>query len=181
MQKLGYLFVFLSASLLAGCIAQCENPYFVVKSSSLNWVNIRQYDSTGRQPNVHVEIYGNGQVFVREGTSPLVSNSFANNAQNENWNDIRESRATISEDETIMIFQSLVNSGLFVKREKSLFAEDIATNETFFVYATANIQNKTTGSTAPITDPELLETLKMTVSWFYQPRPIKKKPAAANP
>ena len=181
MQKFAYIALLLAASFLAGCLNSFENPYFTVKSSGLNWLHIRQYDSTGRRPTVHVRIDGNGTVVVREGKSPLMSDPFAHNTKGENWDDLRETRLSISEEETMMIFQSLINNGLFVKRHKSLFSEDIATNETYFVYASANIQNKTTSSPDPITEPNLLEDLKMTISWFYHPRPAKKTPISTEP
>jgi len=167
-----------SVLVLAGCLAQWENPYFVVKPSGLNWVIIRQHYMTGPMAGYHVKvsIHGNGTVEVSEGTSALVSNSFAYNTKSDTWGDNHKARTTISEEETNMIFQDLVNNGLFVKRERSIFSEESAPIENAFIYVSANIQNKTTGSPDPVTDPDLLDSLKMTIAWFYQPRPASKKP-----
>jgi len=180
MRKLGYIFLTMLATPLVGCLRQWEDPYFIVKPSGLNSVTIRQYDTSGRQPNVHLRIDGNGLVNVKDGTSALVGNPFANNTKNEHWGDIRESRFTLPEDDATMIFQSLVDSGIFVKRTKSLFSGDPATNETCFVFASAKIGTKSTDSPDPVTDPQLLDALKMTVKMFYHPRPAQKKPISTN-
>ena len=158
-----------------------ENPYFTVKPSGLNWVDIRQYSMTGRKQHVRVRIDGNGMVTVLDGTSERIGNSFASDMKNERWDDMRETRITIPEEDAVMIFQNLVNNGLFVKREKPLFSSSAATNETAFLFVTANIQNKTAGSSDPVDNPELLDALKMAVMTFYYPRPAQKRPSSTKP
>jgi len=170
MRKLAYIILAAGVALLTGCSSFFENPYFTAKPSGLNWVEIGQYEVMGRRHNIRLRMDGNGLVTVRDGTSSLVGNAFAHNVNSEQWADIRERRITLSEDEINMIFQRLINAGLFVKREKSLFSGSHATNETSFVYVAANIQNKTTGYPDPVTDPDLLEELKTTVLLFYQPQ-----------
>ena len=155
-----------------------NEPYFKVEQSALNWVEIRHYETEGRKQRVRLRIDGNGIVTVRDGTSALVSNSFAANTKNENWEDIRENRITISEEDTGLIFQSLVNAGIFEKPETIPFISDVptlSTNETSLVYVSANINNKTVGSSAPVAKPELLEQLKLVVLTFYKPQPIRKQ------
>ena len=176
MRKLAYIFLFLSVASLVGCLYHFEHPYFAVPQSGLNWVVIRQLYVAGNRQHINLRIDGNGIVVVKEGTSPLVINSFAHNTDSAHWDDIREHRFQLPPEETNMIFQNLVNSGLFVKRTKSLFSGSAATNETSFVFVSANIRNKTAGSNDPITDPELLDALKMTVKQFYRPRPAQRKP-----
>jgi len=174
MRKLGYIFLVLSATLLAGCLYHWENPYFVVKPSGLNWLNIRQTYMTGPLAGhrVHLRIEGSGSVVVREGTSSRVNDSFASNVRSGNFGDLREHRFTIPEEDVINLFQGLVNSGLFAKH--TFAPENIATNETCSFYVSANIQNKTTNSSNPVTDPELLANLKTTMMAFYTPRPARK-------
>lgn len=153
-------------------------PYFKVEKSGLNWVEIRQYETAGRQHRIRLRIDGNGMVTVRDGTSALVGNTFAANNKHENWEDIREKRITLSEDDTNLIFQSLVDAGVFEKPGEIPFITDTATlstNETALIYVSANINNKTVGSSAPIAKPELLEQLKLVVLTFYQPQPIRKQ------
>ncbi|MEI6645613.1 MAG: hypothetical protein WCP12_06215 [bacterium] len=155
-----------------------DEPYFKVEKSGLNWVEIRQYETTGSKQRIRLRIDGNGMVTVRDGTSALVGNSFAANNKNENWEDIREKRITLSEDDVALIFQSLVNAGMFVKPEEIPFMTEtsiLSTNETALVYVSANINNKTVGSSAPIAKPDLLEQLKLVVLTFYQPQPIRKQ------
>jgi hypothetical protein len=50
-----------------------------------------------------------------------------------------------------------------------------STNDTSFVYVSANINNKTAGSADPVGKPELLEQLKITILTFYQPQPMRQK------
>ena len=174
------LFIFL-AMFLSGCMAHFENPYFTVNPSGLNWVDIRQYGMTGRKQHVRVRIDGNGMVTVLDGTSERIGNAFASDMKNERWDDMRETRITLPEEEAVMVFQNLVNNGLFVKREKPLFNSAHATNETSFIFVSANIQNKTAGSPDPVSDPELLDALKMTIMTFYYPRPAQKRTSTIKP
>lgn len=182
MRKLAYIFLFvLVAASLTGCWYHFENPYITVKPSGLNWLVIHQLHVAGNRQHINLRIDGNGMVVVKEGTSQLVVNSFASNTKSDHWEDIREHRFMLPEEDVTMIFQNLVNNGLFVKREKSLFSGSAATNETSFVFVSANIQNKTAGSPDPVTDPELLDALKMTVRQFYFPRPAQRKPISSKP
>ena len=159
---------------LAGCLHHWENPYFTVKPSGLNVVTIRQYYTTGRLTGLHVNlrIAGDGMVVVREGASALVSNSFASDPKGGNWGDIRVHRFTIPEEDANRVFQVLVNNGLFVKHKFS--PEKVDTNETAMMYVSAKIQHKAIDVPQPVTDPELLETLKTTVMMFHTPRPVRR-------
>lgn len=162
-----------------GCIwhSGINEPYFKVESSNLNWVEIRQYETVGLKRRIRLRIEGNGIVTVKDGTSALVGNSFAANNKSDSWEDIREKRITISEEDTNRIFQSLVDAGLFETYEAIPFIDEKpkpSTNETSFVYVAANINNKTTGSADPIGKPDLLEQLKVVILTFYQPQPIRR-------
>jgi len=166
---------------LTGCIwhSGVNDPYFQVETSGLNWVEIRQYETIGMKRRIKLRIDGNGMVSLREGTSALVSNQFAANHKQNNWEDIREKRLTLTEDDARLIFQSLVDVGLFEKYEQMPFVDEKpapSTNDTSFVYVSANINNKTVGSADPIGKPELLEQLKIVILTFYQPSPIRKPP-----
>ncbi|MCL1921962.1 MAG: hypothetical protein FWG50_12975 [Kiritimatiellaeota bacterium] len=137
----------------------------------MNWVDIRQYDMTGRKNNVRVRMDGNGIVTVWDGASERIGNPFANDTKKENWSDLRETRYNLSEEDILLVFQNLVNNGLLVKHEKPLFGSPYSTNETTAIFVSANIQNKMTSSPDPVFNEELLEALKMTVMMFYTPRP----------
>lgn len=164
-------FAGLLLTLLCGCQNFMDNPYFTVKESGLNWVEIRQYAITTPTQRIRVRIDGNGIITVREGTSPLVGNPFAYDINNARWEDIRESRITVPREEVQVLFQTMVDRGLFVKQEKP--DEEMLKKEA--VYVSANIQCKTTSSSDPVTDPELLEHLKMIVLMFYHPTPARKR------
>jgi hypothetical protein len=148
-----------------------EDPFFTVKESGLNWVEIRHYTISSKTHRVRVRIDGSGIVTVREGTSPLVGNPFASDVNNERWEDIRERRLTIPREEAQFLFQTMVDNGLFVKQEKP--DEEMLKKEA--VYVSANVQCKTTSSSDPVTDPELLDHLKLVVQMFYHPTPARKR------
>ncbi len=156
---------------LTGCQHPMENPYFQVKASGLNWLEIRKYTIGEQTRRVRVRIDGNGVITVRDGTSPLVGNPFAYDVNNSNWGDIRETRLNIPPEEALFLFQSLVDNGLFVKQKKP--EGELAKGTHYFF--SANIQNKTASSIDPITDPELAERLDMVVRMFYRPTPVRNR------
>ena len=92
------LVLILTAALAAlpGCGPFWVDPYITVRESSLNWVIIHYYNLS-RTPirRIGIEIYGNGQVLVRKGTSELVSNDFAKRYKEEDWAKIGTHRFTI--------------------------------------------------------------------------------------
>ncbi len=148
------------------------NPKFEVKESGLNWVEIRQYTIGPHTQRVRVRIDGSGIITVREGSSPLVGNPYAHDVNNAQWADIRESRVTIPREEANLLFQTLVDRGLFVKQEA---VKDKNVEEGEFFYVSANIQNKTAGSRDPVSDLDLIDHLKMIVMMFYHPTPVRKQ------
>lgn len=164
---------FLAILTLCGCVNFFENPYFAVKESGLNWISIRHYNyRTTPVQRVSLRLDGNGNVTVREGSSMLVTNPFAANHDDPNWNDVNETRITLPRENMTRLFQSLVDQGLFVERRKG---DSVNTNEAIFV--SANIQNKTCGSSDDVygSDPELAEHLKNVVLMFYHPQPKRRR------
>lgn len=173
MRKTALCIAAAAAAVLCGCASFLDNPFFTVKESGLNWISIRHYNyrSTPVQ-RVSVRIDGNGLVTVREGSSMLVTNPFAKKSEDSTWNDIRESRITLSREEVVPLFQMLVDRGLFKDRRKG---DSVTTNEAIFV--SANIESKTCGSEDDIwgSDPELAEHLKNVVLMFYHPQPKRRQ------
>ena len=168
-----YFFAFLSMAVICGCQSFINDPYFTVKESGLNWLTIRLYNYAAKPvQRVTVRIDGSGIVTVRDGTSLLVSNPYAKDSSDPNWNDARETRITIPRDEVVPIFQMLVDRGLFKDRRKG---DSAHTNEAIF--ASANIESKTCGNEDDIygSDPELAETLKTVVLMFYHPTPKRRR------
>jgi hypothetical protein len=158
---------------LCGCVNFMDNPYFTVKESGLNWISIRHYNyRTTPIQRVALRLDGNGIVTVREGTSLLVTNPFAADNTDPNWNDVVESRITLPREEAVRIFQMLVDQGLFEERRKG---DSANTNEAIFV--SANIQNKTCGSQDDVfcSDPDLAEHLKNVVLMFHRPQPKRRR------
>ena len=165
----------LAGVILAGCQSYFENPNFTVEESGLNWISVRYYNYKTRPiRKVNVRIDGNGIVDVKEGTSSLVGNPFANKMEELTWGDVRETRTIIPREEVVPILQLLVDNGLF--KERHNLRGVVSTNESIFV--TANIQCHTCGSSNDdifSSDPELAEHLKNVVLMYYHPTPRRRK------
>ena len=161
--------------LFTGCESYFENPYFAVEESGLNWLSIRYYNYRKKPiQKINLRIDGNGIITVKSGTSPLVSNPFAAQMNESGWSDIYQTQTVIPREDVVPIYQMLVDSGLFVERDRS--KTSVITNEAIFV--SANIQNKTTGFADDdifATDPELGEHLRNIIMMYYRPKP-KRKP-----
>lgn len=155
---------------IAGCGPFWVDPYITVRESSLNWVIIHYYNMS-RTPirRIGVEIYGNGQVLVKKGTSELVSNDFAKRYKEEDWSKIRTHRFTIDPKDAHDIFQNLVNFGL-LDREKTGKSSKRKSQDRF-IAVSANICNNTYSDNVNIfeEDPDLAEQLLDVVREFDNP------------
>jgi len=159
-----------SFSILPGCGPFWVDPYITVRESSLNWVIIHYYNMN-RQPirRVGVEIYGNGMVLVKKGTSELVSNDFAKRHNREDWQDIKTFRMQITPQQANDIFQGLVNSGL-LDREKTFKASKKKVQDRF-IAVSANINCNTYSDSVNMfeEDPDFAEELLDVVREFENP------------
>lgn len=155
---------------LMGCGPFWVDPYIVVKESSLNWVDIHYYN-LNKMPirRIGVEIYGNGLVSVKKGTSELVSNDFAKKYESEDWSKIKTLRIQIDPKDANDIFQRLVNYGL-LDREKTGKASKKDKIDRF-IAVRANICNNTYSDNINIfeADPDLAEELLDVVREFESP------------
>jgi len=175
MRHITFCSILLAAAVFCGCEHFIFSPYFTVKESGLNWVSIRHYNyKVTPIQRVNVRIDGSGMVTVREGSSMQVNNPFAANSSDSHWNDMRETRLTLSREEVVPLFQMLVDKGLFKERIK-IQGQNAVTNEAIF--ASANIEGKTCGSEDDIfgIDPDLAEHLKMVTLMFYHPQPKQRR------
>jgi hypothetical protein len=166
-----FVVALLSACLFVnGCGPFWVDPYITVKESSLNWVSIRYYNMN-RSPirRIGVDIYGNGLVEVKKGTSQLVSNDFARNHESSDWSDIQTHRLQISPKEANDIFQHLVNCGV-LDREKT---GKSSKRKTFprFIAVKANISSNTYSDNVNMfeEDPDLAEHLLDVIREFESP------------
>ena len=166
------LFFLLPSSLflLPGCGPFWVDPYITVQESSLNWVAIHYYNMS-REPirRIGVEIYGNGLVIVKKGSSELVSNDFAKKNKKGTWDDIKTSRIQIDPKDANDIFQNLVNFGL-LDREKT-FKSSKKDSHDRFIAVKANINSNTYSDNVNIfeEDPDLAEQLLDVVREFQHP------------
>ena len=160
----------LTSSLMSGCGPFWVDPYIVVQESSLNWVIIHYYNLS-RQPirRIGVEIYGNGLVLVKKGTSELVSNDFAKRHKSDDWSDIKTFRMQIDPHQANDIFQNLVNFGL-LDREKT-FKSSKKPVQNRFIAVSANICSNTYSDNVNMfeEDPDLAEQLLDVIREFDNP------------
>ena len=165
-------FVALLSSLVAlpGCGPFWVDPYITVQESSLNWVIIHYYNMS-RKPirRIGVEIYGNGLVLVKKGTSELVSNDFAKRYQEDDWGKIKTYRIQITPKEANDIFQNLVNQGILDREKTGKSAKKKSENR--FIAVKANLSNNTYSDNVNIfdEDPDLAEHLLDVVREFENP------------
>lgn len=155
---------------LGGCGPFWVDPYITVRESSLNWVAIHYYNMS-RTPirRIGVEIYGNGLVLVKKGTSELVSNDFAKRYQEDDWGKIKTYRIQITPKEANDIFQNLVNQGVLDREKTGKSAKKKSENR--FIAVKANLSNNTYSDNVNIfdEDPDLAEHLLDVVREFENP------------
>jgi len=167
---LSFFILHSSFFILPGCGPFWVDPYITVKESSLNWVIIHYYNMT-RQPirRIGVEIYGNGLVLVKKGTSELVSNDFAKHHKEDNWSDIKTFRYQITPQQAKDIFQGLVNAGVLDK-EKTFKASSKKVQDRF-IAVSANLNCNTYSDNVNIfeEDPDLAEDLLDVIREFENP------------
>ena len=157
-------------SLISGCGPFWVDPYITVQESSLNWVIIHYYN-LNRQPirRVGVEIYGNGLVYVKKGSSELVSNDFTRRHKDESWDKVKTYRLQLDPKDVRDIFQNLVNNGL-LDREKTFKASEKESPDRF-IAVKANIDTQTYSDNVNMfeEDPDLAEHLLDVIREFEHP------------
>ena len=160
----------LAGAFLSGCGPFWVDPYITVKESSLNWVAIHYYNMN-KSPirRISVEIYGNGLVYVKKGSSELVSNDFAKGYKNDDWGKIKTKRIQIDPKDANDIFQNLVNHGV-LDREKTFKASKKKRQDRFIAVA-ANICSNTYSDNVNMfeEDPDLAEQLVDVIREFDTP------------
>ena len=165
------VFVLFSAlCALSGCGPFWVDPYITVRESSLNWVIIHYYNMN-KSPirRIGVEIYGNGLVVVKKGSSELVSNDFARRKDSAEWENIKTYRIQIDPKDANDIFQNLVNYGV-LDREKTFKASKKKSQDRF-IAVKANICNNTYSDNVNMfeEDPDLAEHLLDVIREFDNP------------
>ena len=160
----------LACALLGGCGPFWVDPYITVHESSLNWVAIHYYNMN-KTPirRIGVEIYGNGTVYVKKGTSELVSNDFAKGYKHEDWDKIKTKRLQIDPKDANDIFQNLVNHGV-LDREKT-FKASKKKHIDRFIAVKANLNSNTYSDNVNMfeEDPDLAEQLLDVIHEFDTP------------
>ena len=161
---------------LSGCGLFWDDPYVTVTTTPLNWMEIHFYNA--RHDPVRretVRINGAGFVETRSGTSRRVSDSFAKNVADANWDDYSTSQFQVDPDHVREIFQDLVNAGLFDKDKILRSTKNPSSGR--FIAVRAAIDNKTFSEPYNMfeEDPELAEQLYNAVREFSRTR-LGRKP-----
>lgn len=162
-----FLFTF---SFFSGCGPFWVDPYITVKESSLNWVIIHYYNMN-RSPirRIGVELYGNGLVIVKKGTSELVSNDFAKRHKEEDWSKIKTYRIQIDPKDVNDIFQNLVNYGVLDREKTGKSSKKESQNRFIAVKANLNCNTYSDNVNMFEEDPDLAEHLLDVVREFENP------------
>ena len=120
---------FLTLTLMCGCTTfdSMNQKRFTVESSSLDWVQFsRTVKIKGEDPvTVRMQLDGSGYLEYREGRSVRVKNDFWQQSTDTNLTDIKTDRVVLSQDETVKIYQRLVDAGIYdrIKQTKDQKAE----------------------------------------------------------
>lgn len=167
---------------LAGCGLLWDDPYVRVTTSSLNWVEVHYYNAN-HEPirRESVRVSGTGLVETRAGTSRRVSDSFAKNFTDANWNDLATQQYQVDPDHVREVFQDLVNAGLFDRDKVLRSTKDPSKGR--FIAVRAAVDNKTYSEPVNMfeEDPELAEQLYNFVREFRRTRLGRKQPKKAGP
>ena len=159
-----------SLLILPGCGPFWQNPYFAVKDSNLNWVDIHYYN-TKRTPTRRVAVYlsGTGHVEVKKGASKLVSDDFAKGFREDDWSDIKTLRVDIDPKHVNEIFQNLVNHGVLDREKVGKKSKKDKFDR--FIAVKANISNNMYSEQVNIfeADPDLAEQLLDVIREFDNP------------
>jgi len=155
---------------VAGCAIFWDDPYVQVTTSPLNWVEVHYYNAK-REPirRESVRVTGSGLVEVKSGTSRRVSDSFAKSMTDATWDDYHTQQFQVEPDHVQVLFQDLVNAGLFDKDKVMRNTKHPSPGR--FIAVRAAIDNKTFSEPENVfeTDPELAEHLYNMVREFKRP------------
>ncbi len=123
MQSILLATVTAALTVTAGC-SSLTQVRFTVQSSSLDYVQFRSTrpSSSGGAPSVvKLELAGSGYLEYISGRSERVRDAFWQESAAPNWQDIRTDHVVLTQDETVVIYQRLVDAGVFdnVRRQQT--------------------------------------------------------------
>ena len=102
----------------SGCaIFSHKDETMLVQESQLNWLEICYLPGSGKKP-VQLSLKGSGNILLRRGTSPLISNDFARDIDNLQWADISVDQINVEPAQIRNVMQALVDRGLLREPDK---------------------------------------------------------------
>jgi len=146
---LGIVQISCALALVSGC-ASLSQRRFTVDSSALDYVNFRQaiVTSESEAPFVKsLELSGSGYLEYTRGRSERVRDDFWQESASPNVDDLRADFIVLTQEETVAIYQRLVDAGIFdgYKRSKA------STNTTkLLISARIHFEKKVISTTKPI-------------------------------
>jgi len=88
-----------------------------VDESQLNWLEIAYRPGMGK-PLVQLSLLGSGNIRLKRGTSPQISNDFSQDVDNVLWDDVNVDQLNVQTSQMRDVFQALVNRGLMQEPDK---------------------------------------------------------------
>lgn len=114
MKKLQFLLP-LALIVLAACTSLTQ-VRFTVEQSSLDYALFRTSHPSpnGGPPTViKLELQGSGYLEYRSGKSERVRDGFWQESESPDWQDLHRDRIVLTQEETVAIYQRLVDAGIF--------------------------------------------------------------------
>ena len=102
----------------AGCTSLTQ-VRFTVEPSSLDYAQFRASRPTPNGGNpvvVRLELAGSGYLEYRSGRSARVRDGFWQESESPDWQDLRTDHVILRQEETVAIYQRLVDAGIFDNR-----------------------------------------------------------------
>jgi hypothetical protein len=110
-----YGLILLTGLLTGGCaMFSGPDPEMRVSDTQLNRLEIQYLPGRGERL-VRLSILGTGYLQIQRGASPLVTNDFSQNTLSSQWSDHQVDQISLQPSESLMIFQTFVDRGLFRK------------------------------------------------------------------
>ena len=133
----------------------------IVKESQLNWLEISYLPGKGKAP-VQISLLGSGNIRIKRGTSPQISNNFSQDVANVKWNDVNVDQINVEPAQMRDVFQTFVERGLRREPDKDFVAS--AKNGTDLARIIGSLDNEHIARLA--IEPELIGFIRDLLKLF---------------
>jgi hypothetical protein len=147
------------------------DPAMRVNDSQLNRLEI-QYLPVHGEPLVRLSVMGSGYCRIQRGVSPLVTNEFSQNVTSSQWGDVQVDQINLQPAEALMIFQTLVDRGLWREPDKAFQSAAQRGGATALI--TGVLNNEAVARNA--IEPELLGYIRHLITIFDDTKATGERP-----